>query len=63
MTFRFSRQGLAGMDRVAERALEILPGATSWTILLGVAVLAFRDPLLAAILIIAFELYWLLRLL
>ncbi len=63
MTFPFSRQGLRGRERVLERTLEIVPGATSWAILLGMALLAFRDPLLAAILIIAFELYWLLRLL
>ena len=63
MTFHFSRQGLSGRDRFWERALEIAPGATSWTILLGISALAFRDPLLAAVVIIAFDLYWLFRLL
>lgn len=62
MTFRFSRQGLQGRERVLQRAFEMLPGATSWTMLIGMTVLACWQPLLAAMLIIAFDLYWLLRL-
>lgn len=63
MTFRFSRHGLQGFDKRLERLLEILPGATSWTILVGMLVLSFWRPRLAAVLVIAFDLYWLLRLL
>lgn len=49
MTFRFSRQGLTPREQVLERALEILPGATSWTILVGMVGFAFWNPLLAAL--------------
>jgi hypothetical protein len=45
-----------------ERCFEILPGATSWTILLGMCVLSFWKPVTAAVVVIAFDLYWLLRL-
>ncbi len=63
MTFHYSRQGLLGAERRLERLLEILPGAASWATLLGMLGLAFWKPLLAAILVIAFDLYWLLRML
>ena len=62
MNFSFSRERLTGRERWLERFFEILPGATSWTILLGMTALAFWRPVVAAILIIAFDLYWLLRL-
>ena len=62
MAFRFSRQELRGRDRVVERLLEIVPGATSWSLLIGLTILACWKPRLAAICIIAFDLYWLLRL-
>ena len=59
---RFSRHGLHGLDQALERAFEILPGAISWTILVGMVLLSFWKPRLAAVLVIAFDLYWLLRL-
>jgi len=62
MTFTFSRHGLKGTQRVLQRALEMLPGLVSWTVLLGMTVLAFWKPLTAAALVIAIDLYWLLRL-
>ena len=62
MTFRFSRQGLSAGEARLERWFELLPGLCSWTILAGMLVLSFREPLLAAVLIIAFDLYWLFRL-
>jgi len=62
MTFQFSRQTSSPHDRWLQRAFEILPGALSWTILIGMALLGWVKPLLAAILIIAFDLYWVLRL-
>ncbi len=63
MTFAFSRHGLRGRDAVLQRAFEILPGAISWTILLGMLALSFVKPLLAAVLVIAIFFYWLVRLL
>ena len=62
MSFRFSRYRLAPRERALQRFLEIVPGATSWTILLGMLLLSFRKPVAAAVLIIAFDLFWLLRL-
>jgi len=62
MTFAFSRQELTGRDRLLQRLFEALPGVTSWTILLGMVFVSFRNPLLAAALVIAIDLYWLFRL-
>jgi len=63
MEFKFSGNGLSGKDRVLQRFFEILPGATSWTVLIGMTALALTKPLFAAVIIIAFYFYWLLRLL
>ena len=46
-----------------QRIFEVLPGLTSWTVLLGLTVLSLLWPLAAAVVIIAFYCYWLLRLL
>lgn len=62
MNFRFSRERLSGKDRLLERALEWIPGLLSWSTLIVMAALAFLKPIPAAIIIIAFDLYWLLRL-
>jgi len=62
MSFQFTRQRLTGTDLLIERVCEILPGATSWTVLIGMLGLAWWQPVVAAILIIAFDLQWLLRL-
>jgi hypothetical protein len=60
--FRFTRRDLRVSESILQRILEILPGATSWSILLGMFVLSFLKPVLAAVIIIAFDFYWLLRL-
>lgn len=52
---------LKGMDRVIYRALEILPGLLSWGTLIGVALLSAFKPVWAAIFIIVFDLYWLMK--
>jgi hypothetical protein len=62
MEFRFTGNKLTGKDAKLQRLFEIAPGATSWTIIIGMTVLAFTYPLAAAVIIIAFYLYWLLRL-
>ena len=62
MTFQFSRHGLQGRERTLERVFELLPGLTSWTLLIGMCLLSFWRPVAAAVLIIAYDLYWLLRL-
>ena len=63
MKFKFSANNLTGKEKRLQRFFEILPGFTSWTIIVGMLILAFRLPIAAAVLIIAFDLYWLLRLL
>ncbi|MFH1877595.1 MAG: glycosyltransferase family 2 protein [Candidatus Omnitrophota bacterium] len=62
MDFIFSGNNLTGKERVLQRAFEILPGLTSWTIITGMAVLSFLCPFTAAVIIIAFYFYWILRL-
>jgi len=63
MKFKFSANNLTGKEKRLQRFFEILPGFTSWTIIVGMLILAFRVPIAAAVLIIAFDFYWLLRLL
>jgi len=63
MNFRFSGRDLTGRQKAAQRFFEIIPGAMSWTIIAGMLVLSFLKPLIAAVIIIAFDLYWFLRLL
>ena len=62
MKFQFTRRGLNERSHMIQRALEILPGFLSWSILIAMVVLSFTRPLLAAILVIVFDLYWLFRL-
>ncbi len=63
MKFRYSRHQLKGRAKVLERCFEILPGAISWTIIIGMTGLSFFYPLWAAAIMVAFVLYWVLRLL
>ncbi len=44
-----------------QRFFEILPGAISWVTIIGITALSFVKPVLAIVWIIAFDLYWLLR--
>ena len=60
--FDFSRRNLSGKEAKLERLFGILPGLTSWTILISLSLLSFLKPLLAAALMIAIYFYWLLRL-
>ena len=60
--FRYSRHGLSSSEeRRLQRFLEIVPGTLSWTVLIGLVGLCVTAPMVAAALIIAFYLYWLLR--
>ena len=63
MEFKFSSSDLKGTEKKIQRFFEILPGFTSWSIIIGMIFLSFYKPLFAAIMIIAFDLYWLMRLL
>ena len=62
MKFRYSPRGLTGGEARLQRFLEVLPAALSWGTLVGFGALSFKAPIVAAIFIIAFDLYWLLRL-
>ncbi|MBI3306291.1 MAG: hypothetical protein HYZ84_00590 [Candidatus Omnitrophica bacterium] len=60
--FQFTHQGLTGREHFLERLFSIVPGLIAWTILISLTVLSFTQPIIAAVLIIAFYIYWLLRL-
>ena len=62
MEFQFSRHGISSAEQRLQRALEILPGLTSWSLLLGMIAAACWKPVLACVLMVAFYVYWLLRL-
>ena len=62
MTIHYSKKNLSPDEHRLQRLFEIMPGLTSWLILLGMITLALSKPLWAAILIIAFDLYWLFKL-
>lgn len=52
---------LVGRDRILYRALEILPGFLSWATLLLLLIFSYFRPVWVAYFIIAFDVYWLLR--
>ena len=62
MKFQYTSRGLKGKEKLLQRLFEIIPGALSWVILLALCMLSFFKPLITAIVIIAFDLYWILRL-
>ncbi len=59
----FSRKMSRGKVRAIQRFFEILPGAVSWSIIIGMFVLLALDPVIAALIVIAFVFSWFLRLL
>jgi len=62
MQFAFTRYNLDARAYRFERFLEVLPGLMSWNILFWMTVLSFWKPVIAAVLIIAFDFYWFLKL-
>lgn len=62
MNIHYSKENLSAQEHRLQRFFEILPGLTSWLILLGMVALSFSKPLWAAIFVIAFDLYWLFKL-
>ncbi len=62
MNFNYSRHEIEGMEKNLQRFLEIIPGALSWMIIIGICLLSVANPIMAAVSMIAFLLYWLLRL-
>src|SRR3989344_2229646 len=52
---------LTGRDRKILRFLEMVPGGAAWLTLLGMVLAAWLAPVAAAIFIILFDLYWLVK--
>lgn len=48
-------------DRLVYRMLEIFPGALSWSTLLILVLFSWQKPVWAALFVIAFDLYWLIK--
>ncbi|MBI2870726.1 MAG: glycosyltransferase family 2 protein [Candidatus Omnitrophica bacterium] len=60
--FRYSPLAETSAEQALQRRLEMIPGALSWTCLVGLAGLSFFYPRTAAVIIIAFYIYWLFKL-
>ncbi len=60
-SFEFSHKTHGASDYFWQRFWSIFPGALSWIVLLSVIALSFFKPLHAAIVIIAINIFWLLR--
>lgn len=56
-----SHNDLEGRDRMLYRFLEMVPGLLSWGTLAFVVVLSWAAPILAAVFIIVFDVYWLVK--
>jgi hypothetical protein len=63
MQFSYSKENLNPKEHRLQRILEIIPGLTSWSILIGMICLSIFYPFTAAIITISFYLLWLLRIL
>lgn len=62
MEYNYSRHNLTKKEKKLQRIFEILPGAMSWIIIIGLAIFSFFEPFLVSAIMIAFVLYWVLRL-
>lgn len=62
MDFNYSSKTKNRKEARLQRFLEILPGALSWLIIIGIICLSIWQPIITALFMIAFLLYWLLRL-
>lgn len=63
MKFNYSKENLKPKEAKLQRFLEIVPGFWSWGTLLGLIFLSIFFPFTAAILIVAFYLSWIMRVL
>ena len=59
--FEYSRISLHQRAKRLSRIFEILPALLSWGIVLGMLILTVLDPVLSALVVVAFVLSWLLR--
>jgi hypothetical protein len=63
MKFNYSKENLRGPHKRLQRIFEIIPGLSSWTVLIGMVIISIFLPFTGAIIIICFYLWWLLRIL
>ena len=63
MDYNYSRRNIPAGENTLERVFEILPGTLSWSIIIGMLILSIARPFAAASIMIAFILYWVMRLL
>ncbi|BDS06505.1 hypothetical protein NT6N_15450 [Oceaniferula spumae] len=56
--FVYGLDGLSARDERQQRFFEILPGAISWGLLLGMVALSWFSPIYAIVCILAFDLLW-----
>jgi hypothetical protein len=63
MEFNYSCHTKSAKEVKLQRIFEILPGLISWLLIVGICILSIYKPLTASVIMIAFLLYWLLRLL
>ena len=61
--FNYSRNALHLRAKRLSRFFEILPALLSFSLILGMLALTLVDPVLAALVIVAFVLSWLIRML
>jgi len=61
MEFKYTRHNLSKKEQLLERFLELIPGGLSWLILIGMTVLSFTKPIAASVIIIAFILFWFIK--
>ena len=52
---------LSANDRRLYRFFEMVPGIISWSTLVGMVLLSWQKPVWAAVFIIIFDLYWLIK--
>jgi len=52
---------LGGKDQLVYRLLEILPGFLSWGTIIGIILMSWQKPVWAAVFIIIFDVYWLVK--
>jgi hypothetical protein len=62
MDFKYSRHDLTVNEQRAQRFFEMLPGLICWFIIIGIVVFSVLQPLMSAVFMVAFLLYWFLRL-
>ena len=56
-----SHRDLSGKDRYLYRFFEIIPGSLTWLTILGIVYFSWKTPVAAAVFIIVFDIYWIIK--